>query len=352
MRIRGRLRGLRDRLDPRSIRRGDPRPGPQGRPARLAQPSRSTTGSTSTFDLAPQSTPHARKVIDGVLATLGFEPLARAAAPRPRSDSRDGRAGRLPAGSRAAGRVYCRVLACDFDGTGASDGHLAPQVADACASPAGKASPHCSPPAARSRICTSRWPTSRISLGTDGAARRSPCRWCRATCWSAVPRTDRAHRRPGSRDERLENVRARYALCGRGCDRAPCPAPAFMPATAGGRRAPRPPAAPRRAWPSSRHRRGGARSRPPPASWSASRARRAAGQRAQRRGRHRDRVVAERPEQVLPRHAATRRACATSQGTAREIVAEDRRRRRSGAPDRSRRRRRCRGRPRPAPARR
>lgn len=29
--------------------------------------------------------------------------------------------------------MYCRVLACDFDGTGASDGHLAPEVAAALA---------------------------------------------------------------------------------------------------------------------------------------------------------------------------------------------------------------------------
>ena len=27
--------------------------------------------------------------------------------------------------------MYCRVLACDFDGTGASDGHLAPEVTTA-----------------------------------------------------------------------------------------------------------------------------------------------------------------------------------------------------------------------------
>jgi hydroxymethylpyrimidine pyrophosphatase-like HAD family hydrolase len=37
----------------------------------------------------------------------------------------------MAAGQPPAGGVYCRVLACDFDGTGASDGHLAPETSAA-----------------------------------------------------------------------------------------------------------------------------------------------------------------------------------------------------------------------------
>ena len=77
---------------------------------------------------APHGRPDATLVLDH--ASRGAEiPRYENAAPSTRRPS----ARRRERFVLASCVVYCRVLACDFDGTGASDGHLAPEVAAALA---------------------------------------------------------------------------------------------------------------------------------------------------------------------------------------------------------------------------
>lgn len=78
----------------------------------------------------------------------------------------------------------CRAIACDYDGTGATGGHLAPEVAAALNRCARRASSLSSLPAASSTTCGSRSSTSRPSKRSSRKAARS-CGTQRATARSS-----------------------------------------------------------------------------------------------------------------------------------------------------------------------
>ena len=104
--------------------------------------------------------------------------------------------------------MHCRAIACDYDGTGATDGHLAPEVAAALNRLARRASSLSSLPAASSTTCGSRSSTSRPSKRSSRKAARS-CGTQRATARSSSALRPAMDSSAGCAPQVLPSTRAR-----------------------------------------------------------------------------------------------------------------------------------------------